>query len=146
MSENNNFEIVHIHELPSFFNREVKVDEEMIKKCTLGYLVVLQHKENNETVGLHVSIRYITPDNNVLMQEGATIVVKIEDWNNMPHEEKTLRESPSVRLLVEYGLSFVSGMIFTRASGTVMNNIFVPHMATSIIMNDIVIENLGQKT
>lgn len=145
MSANNSFEIVHIHELPSVFNREVKVDEEMLKKCTLGYLVVFQYREGDDMVGLHVSIRYITPDERVLMQEGATLVAKINDWNEMSHEDDALRESLIVKLLVEYGLSFVSGMIFRRASGTVMNNIFVPHIEASLIMKDVVFEKVEKK-
>ena len=145
MNENSNFKIVHINELPSMFNREVKIDEEMLKKCTLGYLVVLQYQKGNETIGLHVSIRYMTPDEKVLMQEGATFVVNIECWEEMSHEKKALRESSVIKLLVEYGLSFVSGMIYRRVSGTVMNNIFVPYMDSSVIMENVVIEEVGQK-
>ncbi len=145
MSTNISFEIVHIHELPSVFNREVKVDEEMLKKCTLGYLVVFQYREGDDMVGLHVSIRYLTHDGRILMQEGATVVAKINDWNKMSQEDNALRESSIVQLLVEYGLSFVSGMIFRRASGTVMNNIFVPHIEASSIMEDVVFEKVEKK-
>lgn len=142
MKENNFFELVHIHELPSVFNREIPINAEMLKGCSLAYLVVFQYKEGSESVGLHVSIRYMTPDNKVLMQEGATLVAVLDGWKEMSREEKELRADIRFRSLVDYGLAFVSGMVFRRTSGTVMNSIFVPHMAVGNIINEVRIEEV----
>lgn len=146
MKEKNLFELVHVHELPSVFNREIVVNAEMLKTCTLAYLMVFQYKKGADSVGLHVSIRYMTPDEKVLMQEGATLVAIFEDWKDMPNDEKKLREDHRVRSLVDYGLAFVSGMVFRRTSGTVMNNIFVPHLSIENVINDVQVEEVKSKT
>lgn len=145
MKKNNLFELAHIHELPSIFNRDISINEEMLKACTLGYLVVFQYRSNSETVGLHVSVRYMTPEDKVLMQEGATVVAKIDGWTEMSHDEATLRGDLRIRSFIGYGLAFVSGMVFRRASGTVMNNVFVPYMSVDSVIDDVVIEELKGK-
>lgn len=142
MKDKNIFELVHIHELPSVFNREVVVNSEMLKTCSLAYLVVFQHQEGSDSVALHVSLRYMTPDNKVLMQEGATIVAILDGWKDMSRDEDTLRSDGRFRSLVDYGLAFVSGMVFRRTSGTVMNNIFIPHISAENIINDVQIEEV----
>lgn len=142
MKKNNLFELVHIHELPSVFNREVAVNSEMLKTCTLAYLVVFQYQEGSDSVGLHVSIRYITPDEKVLMQEGATLVSVLDGWEDMPRDENSLRNDNRFRSLVDYGLAFVSGMVFRRTSGTIMNNIFIPHMSAESIIDNVQIEEV----
>lgn len=142
MKENNLFELVHIHELPAVFNRDIAVNAEMLKTCTLAYLVVFQYQEGSDSVGLHVSIRYMTPDQKILMQEGATLVSVLDGWKDMSRDEKTLRSDNRFRSLVDYGVAFVSGMVFRRTSGTVMNNIFIPHMAAENIIDNIQIEEV----
>jgi len=142
MKENNLFELVHIHELPAVFNRDIAVNAEMLKTCTLAYLVVFQYQEGSDSVGLHVSIRYMTPDQKILMQEGATLVSVLDGWKDMSRDEKTLRSDNRFRSLVDYGVAFVSGMVFRRTSGTVMNNIFIPHMAAENIIDNVQIEEV----
>ena len=142
MKENNLFELVHIHELPAVFNRDIAVNAEMLKTCTLAYLVVFQYQEGSDSVGLHVSIRYMTPDQKILMQEGATLVSVLDGWKDMSRDEKTLRSDNRFRSLVDYGVAFVSGMVFRRTSGTVMNNIFIPHMAVENIIDNVQIEEV----
>ena len=136
------FELVHIQELPSVFNRELPIDKESLKTCQPSYLVVFQHQADNPSVGLHVSIRYVFPDGKVLMQEGATMIAKIQGWSEMSHDEETLRADSRIRALVSYGLSFVSGMIYQRASGTVMNTIFVPYMDIEQVIDNVLIEEV----
>lgn len=142
MKKNNIFELVHIHELPSVFNREVVVNSEMLKQCSLAYLLVFQYKEGSDSVGLHVSLRYMTSDDKVLMQEGATIVAILDGWKEMSRDDNTLRSDDRFRSLVDYGLAFVSGMVFRRTSGTVMNNIFIPHFSAENIIQYVQIEEV----
>lgn len=142
MKNNFQFELVHIQELPSVFNRELPIDKESLKSCQPSYLVVFQYQADYPSVGLHVSIRYVFPDGKVLMQEGATIIAKIEGWSEMSHDEANLRADSRVQALVSYGLSFVSGMIYRRASGTVMNNIFVPYMDIKQVIDNVLIEEV----
>ena len=142
MNNNNQFELVHIQELSSIFNREVLIDKEMLRSCSLAYLIIFQHQKNNESVGLHVSIRYLTRNDKLLMQEGATFIAKLDNWMNTSHEEEALKKNAQVQAFIEYGLAFVSGMVFRKVSGTVMNNIFVPYISINEIIEDVVIEEV----
>lgn len=142
MENNYQLELVHIQELPSVFNRELTIDKETLKTCQPGYLVVFQHQADNPNVGLHVSIRYVFPDGKVLMQEGATMIARIQGWSEMSHDDETLRADSRFRSLVSYGLSFVSGMIYSRTSGTIMNTIFVPYMDIEQVIDNVLIEEV----
>ena len=84
----------------------------------------------------------MTTDKKVLMQEGATLVSVLDGWKEMSRDENTLRNDIRFRSLVDYGIAFVSGMVFRRTSGTVMNNIFIPHMTVENIINNVQIEEV----
>ena len=137
MKMSNNFELIQVSELPSVFNRDIVVDKELLKSCRMEYMVVFQFKKNFDSTALHVNIRYVTSDSKVLMQEGASFIVKIEGWREISHDVITLRSNNNIQSLVDYGLSFVSGMIFHRASGTVMNTVFMPHISAQNIMQNV---------
>lgn len=145
MEEINQFELVHIQELPSVFNRELPIDKESLKTCQPSYLVVFQFQAGNPCVGLHVNIRYVFPDGKVLMQEGATMIAMIQDWSEMPYDEASIRADSRVQALISYGLSFVSGMIFRRSSGTIMNTIFVPYMSIEQVIDNVLIEEIKKE-
>ena len=136
----NTFEILQIRELPSSIVRDEEVTKEEVGKSRLSFLVVFQHQEGNEAVALHVSLRYQVPDGAVLLQEGATLVVKITGWKGMNKDEKSLRSNDIVISLVDYGIAFVEGMIYRHVAGTVLNSVLPPHMDAASIMQYVVID------
>lgn len=138
----NNFELVHVKELSSRINRDINIDPELLKKTQTAYLVVLQYQDGNDTVGLHVQIRYITPDEKVLLEFGATFVARLSGWDECVRDEQSLRANHNVVELVGYGLAFVSGMIFRHTSGTILNSVFTPHINPANIMEDVIIEKV----
>ena len=136
----NPFEILQIRELPSSIVRDDEVTKEVVAKSHLSFLIVFQHQEGNEATALHVSLRYQIPDGAVLLQEGATFVAKIADWNDMAKDEASLRNNERVISLVDYGLAFVEGMIYRHVAGSKLNSVLPPYMDAANIMQYVVID------
>lgn len=141
----NKFELVQVKELPSKINRDINIDPEMLKMTQTAYLAVFQYQDGNDSVGLHVQIRYVTPNDNVLLEVGATFIARLADWENTPRDEQSLRANANIVELVGYGLAFVSGMIFRHTSGTILNSVFTPYINPADIMEDLIIEKLEKK-
>ena len=70
------------------------------------------------------------------------MIARIQGWSGMSHDDETLRADSRFRSLVSYGLSFVSGMIYSRTSGTIMNTIFVPYMDIEQVIDNVLIEEV----
>lgn len=138
--KSNQFEILQIRELPSSIVRDGEVKKEEIEKSHLSYLIVFQCQHGNEAVALHVSLRYQTQDETVLLQEGVTIIARIEDWDNMSKDEQLLKKNERIVALVDYGLAFVGGMIYRHVSGTLLNSVIPPHISAADIMDNVVVE------
>ena len=134
------FDILHIRELPSSIIRDDDVAKEDIAKSRLSYLVVFQHQEGNEAVALHVSLRLQSEGKTVLLQEGATFIVKVIGWDEMAKDEPSLRGNERIIALVDYGLAFVSGMVFRHVSGTALNSLDPPIIDAMRIMDHVVID------
>lgn len=144
--KSNQFEILQIRELPSLIVRDGEVSKEDVANSRLSFLVVFQHQEGNEAVALHVSLRYQTEKEAVLLQEGVTLIAKIDGWPEMSKDEKSLRQDERVLSLVDFGLPFVSGMIYRHVQGTVLNSIILPHVSASDIIDSMIIEAKPQPT
>lgn len=120
--DSNQFEIVQILELPSSIIRDVELKKDVIEKCQLQYLVVLQYQKDSDIVGLHVLLRFVTNDEKVMLNEGATFVSRIDRWNELDHASEALRTDRTITSLVNYAIPFVCGMIFRHTSGTILSN------------------------
>lgn len=138
----NSFELVHVKELSSMINRDIDIDSESLKKIQTAYRVIFQYQDGNDSVGLHVQIRYVTFDEKVLLEIGATFVVRLLDWNESAHDEQSIRDNQNIVNLVGYGLAFVCGMTFRHTSGTILNTVFTPYINPGNIMKDVIIEKV----
>lgn len=136
----NKFEILQVRELPSTIARDNAVKKDDIARSQWSYLVVFQHQEGNEAVALHVSLRCQTPNETVLLQEGVTLIARIEGWKEMAKDDKSLKGDDRIMALVDYGLSFVEGMSYRHISGTVINSVTPPHITAATIMENVVID------
>lgn len=65
-----------------------------------------------------------------------------ENRESIEDNEEDIRLSPSVLHLVEYAISFVSGMCFEKTSGTALNEIGLPYIPADELVADMLIQKL----
>ena len=140
----NQFEILQIRELPSTVVRDSELSKEDVAKSRLSYLVVFQHQEGNEAVAVHISLRYQT-EKTVLLQEGATLIAKIDGWDEMPKDDESLKHDERVLAFVDYGLAFVGGMVFRHVAGTALNSITPPQIMAKDIVEHVVFNSMPKQ-
>ncbi|MBR1466867.1 MAG: hypothetical protein IJ607_11000 [Bacteroidaceae bacterium] len=141
----NQFEILQIRELPSSIVRDGEVSKEDVAASRLSYLIVFQHQEGNEAVAVHVSLRYQT-EKTVLLQEGATLIAKIDGWDEMSKDDESLKKDERILAFIDYSLAFVGGMVFRHVAGTALNSIAAPQIMAVNIMDNVVINALPKQT
>ena len=141
----NQFEILQIRELPSSIVRDGEVSKDDVANSRMSYLVVFQHQEGNEAVAVHVSLRYQT-DKIVLLQEGATLIAKIDGWGEMAKDEESLKHDEHIIAFVDYALAFVGGMVFRHVAGTALNGILPPHIVAANIMEHVVVNAMPKQS
>lgn len=139
------FEILQIRELPSTIVRDNELSKEDVAKSRLSYLVVFQHQEGNEAVAVHISLRYQT-EKTVLLQEGATLIAKIDKWGEMPKDDYSLKHDERIVAFVDYGLAFVGGMVFRHVAGTALNSIVPPQIKAEDIMENVVFNTMPKQS
>lgn len=143
--KSNKFEILQVRELPSTIVRDREVTKEEIERSQWSFLIVFQHQEGNEAVALHLSLRYQIPNEAVLLQEGVTLIAQIDGWKDMAKDEQSIKADERIAAFVDYGLTFVEGMIYRHISGTALNSVNPPHITSSDIMENIVIDAKKKK-
>ena len=139
------FEILQIRELPSTIVRDNELSKEDVAKSRLSYLVVFQHQKGNEAVAVHISLRYQT-EKTVLLQEGATLIAKIDKWGEMPKDDYSLKHDERIVAFVDYGLAFVGGMVFRHVAGTALNSIVPPQIKAEDIMENVVFNTMPKQS
>lgn len=142
--KSNQFDILQIRELPSSIVRDGEVSKEEVGKSRLSFLVVFQHQEGNEAVAAHVSLRYQT-EKTVLLQEGATLIAKIDGWEGMAKDEASLKKDERIVAFVDYALAFVGGMVFRHVAGTALNSITPSQIMAANIMEHVVINAMPKQ-
>ena len=75
----NSFKLVRVTELPSNINRGINIDNDVVGKSQIAYLVVFQHQDDNNAVGLHVLIRFVTPDNKCCLRKVQPLLPRLTD-------------------------------------------------------------------
>lgn len=96
-------------------------------------------------MAVHVSLRYQT-EKTVLLQEGATLIAKIDGWDKMSKDEESLKKDERILAFIDYSLAFVGGMVFRHVAGTALNSIAAPQIMAVNIMDNVVINALPKQT
>ena len=137
--------LVRVNELPSTINREIPLDEEILKKSKLSYMLILQYQDSTNVVGLHALIKIQTGEGAEILTEGATFIAEISDWGNWGHTKEDLLGKAPVVNLVDYAMAFVCGMIYRHTSGTALNTLNLPLMDTSELLKGLKVEKVSGK-
>jgi hypothetical protein len=91
--EQQDFTLLHVSEILSKMNLDVKkINEEIKKKLGIAFLFVLQYQKGNKASALHSVVR-ITLDDNVILEGGATLIFESKKWDEMSHDKESVRKS-----------------------------------------------------
>ena len=144
METTSDIKILQIKEIPFELNRKIdNVSTDMMKDVVFSFLLVLQHQQGNDVVGLHSVMRYYVPKTKeVLLQGGASFIVQVNNWQSIAASDATIRSSHEVKELVLYANAFVSGMFFKQTAGTSLNAAFIPKWPIKELMDGMKIEIL----
>ncbi len=143
--EQQDFTLLHVSEIPFKMNLDVKeINEEIKKKLGIAFLFVLQYQKGNKASALHSVVR-ITLDNNVILEGGATLIFDSKKWDEMPHDEKSVRKSDFAKKLVGYALPYISGIMLARTQDTKLKGLFLPAVDPAELVSYIKIEEVKKK-
>lgn len=143
--EQNIFTLLQVNEAPFSVNfAPAEMSDEIKKRLGVRFLFVLQYQNGNEASALHAMVR-ITLDKDVVLESGATLIFKSKAWDDMKHDEETVRQSDFAKQIVGYALPFISGILSVRVKGTKLNNLFLPAIDTSELVKNIKVEEMVKK-
>ena len=138
----NDFTLLHVNEIPFKMNLDVtEMNDEVKKHLRISFLFVLQYQDGNEASAMHAVVRLLLEDSNVL-EGGATLVFKSKTWNEMPHDEESVRKSDFAKKAIGYALPFINGIMFTRTQGTKLEGLFLPVIDASELAENIKVEKI----
>lgn len=141
----NAFTLLQVNE--SLFNMNFddnEMNDDMKKRLSVAFLFVLQYQNGNEASALQAVVR-IMLDDKVILENGATLIFKSKIWDNMSHDEETVRKSDFAKIIVGYALPFISGMLSIKVQDTKLNGLFLPAINPSELVSNIKVENMDKK-
>lgn len=142
--EQNDFILLQVNESSFSMNFDAtEMSDDMKKRLVVAFLFVLQYQDGNEASALQVGVRIIL-DNDVILENGATLIFKSKTWDNMPHDEETVRKSDFAKQIVGYALPFISGMLSIRVQGTKLSGLFLPAINPSELVKNIKVKEMGK--
>lgn len=143
--EQQDFTLLHVSEIPFNMNLDVKeINEDIKKKLGIAFLFILQYQKGNKASAFHSIVR-ITLENNVVLQGGATLVFNSRKWDEMPHEEESVRKSDFAKKLIGYALPYVNGVMLVRTQDTKLNGLFLPVIDPAELVPYIKVEEVKEK-
>lgn len=138
-------ELLHIKEITSILNLDEKIDEDAKNRLKIAFLFVLQYQKGNEASALHSVVRFIL-DDKTLLEGGASLIFKSKTWDDMNHDEDTVKASDFATQLIGYALPFISGMQFVKTKDTVLNGIFLPMINPAELRDFIRVEEVKSQS
>lgn len=140
-----NFTLLHVKEIPFKMNLDAtNITDAEKKRLGIGFLFVIQYQKNNEASAIHVVVR-LSLDESVILEGGTTFVFKSAIWNEMPHDETSVRNSGFARELIGYVLPFVNGVMTVRLQDTKLHDLILPVIDTSDLVANIKVEEVPQQ-
>ena len=140
----NDFTLLHVNEIPFKMNLDVtEMNDEVKKHLRISFLFVLQYQDGNEASAICIVLWCVCflGDSNVL-EGGATLVFKSKTWDEMPHDEESVRQSDFAKKAIGYALPFINGIMFTRTQGTKLEGLFLPVIDASELAENIKVEKI----
>lgn len=139
------FTLIHINEIPFNMNLDItNINEDIKKRLGIAFLFVLQYQKGNEASALQAIVR-VTLEDSTILQGGVTFVFKSKTWDEMSHDNKTVRESIFAKEIIDYALPFINGVMSARLKDTKLEGLFLPIIDSSELAKSISVEEIPNK-
>lgn len=143
--EQRDFTMLHISEIPFNMNLDVtNINDDLKKRLSIAFLFVLQYQKGNEASALHAVVR-LSLDGSIILNGGATFIFKSKTWDEMSHDDETVRKSDFAKKIIEYALPFINGIMFARVQDTKLKGVFLPVIDASDLVENIKVEEVPVK-
>lgn len=140
--EHKDFTLLHVKEIPFKMNLDVtNMNDDIKKRIGIAFLFVLQYQKGNEASALHAIVR-LSLDESVILEGGATFIFKSQTWDEMSHDDETVRKSDFAKEIVDYALPLISGIMLVRVQETILKGMFLPVIDASELVKNIKVEEV----
>lgn len=139
------FTLLRINEIPFKMNLDIAdLNDDKKKRIGISFLFIFQYQEGNEASAMHAVVR-ISLDDSIILEGGATFIFKSKIWDEMSHDEESVKKSAFAESVIEYALPFVNGVMCTRVRDTKLNGLFLPIIDASELVANIKIQEISKQ-
>lgn len=143
--EQKGFTLLRVNEIPFKMNLDVTdMNDNIKKRLRIAFLFVFQYQKGNEASAMHAIVR-LSLDDSVILEGGATFIFKSKTWDEMLHDDESIKKSDFARQMVEYALPFVNGVMSVRVQNTKLKGLFLPVIDASELVTNIRVEEVDSK-
>ena len=137
------FEPVLIKEIP-FEQAETQFSEDEYNNASIQFLVIFQYRDGSDVVGAHSVLRFLTPDQKVMVSGGVTVIASIQDWHKVNKEEQSIKSAESVLELLSYSHAVMTGVFYKQSANTQFQQAIIPYLNQSELADITRIEKVTQ--
>ena len=106
------FTLLRINEIPFKMNLDIAdLNDDKKKRIGISFLFIFQYQEGNEASAMHAVVR-ISLDDSIILEGGSTFIFKSKIWDEMSHDEESVKKSAFAESVIEYALPFVNGVMW----------------------------------
>ena len=139
------FTLLRVNEIPFKMNLDVTdMDDNIKKRLRIAFLFVFQYQKGNKASAMHVIVR-LSLDDSVILEGGATLIFKSKTWDEMPHDDESIKKSNFAKQMIEYALPFVNGVMSVRVQNAKLKELFLPVIDASELVTNIRVEEVDSK-
>lgn len=139
------FTLLRVDEIPFKMNLDVTDMNDNVKEhLRIAFLFVFQYQKGNKASAMHTIVR-LSLDNSVVLEGGATFIFKSQIWDEMSHDEESVKKSDFARQMVEYALPFINGVMSVRVQNTKLKGLFLPVIGASELVANIKVKEVASK-
>lgn len=140
--EQKDITLLHVTEIPFKMSLDATdMNDDIKKRIGIAFLFVLQYQKGNEASAMHAVVR-LSFDGLVILEGGATFIFKSKTWDEMSHDEESVRKSDFAREMIEYALPFINGVMLVRVQDTKLRGLFLPVIDASELATNIKVEEI----
>lgn len=140
--EQKDFTLLYVNEIPFKMNLDVTdMNNDIKKRLSIAFLFVFQYQKGNKASAMHAIVR-LSLDNSVVLEGGATFIFNSKTWDEMSHDEESVKKSDFARQMVEYALPFISGVMSVRVQNTKLKGLFLPVISASELVANIKVKEM----
>lgn len=134
--------LLHVTEIPFKMSLDATdMSDDVKKRINVAFLFVLQYQKGNGASAMHAVVR-LSLDGLVILEGGATFIFKSKTWDEMSHDEESVRKSDFAREMIEYVLPFINGVMLARVQDTKLRGLFLPIIDASELVTNIKVEEI----